>query len=101
VNGKRFSFWDEGEKSLKEAYNLAAMAAFYNLIALSVAALAPAAPTPSPSGELPACPLTIWDQICTVRSGTSVGKIQKIILFSFRKTPCFHKKQLKIVSFPG
>uniref|UniRef100_A0A804QI01 DRBM domain-containing protein n=1 Tax=Zea mays TaxID=4577 RepID=A0A804QI01_MAIZE len=49
VNGERFSSRDEGEKSLKEAYNLTAMAAFDNLIPLPAVALAPAAPAPPPS----------------------------------------------------
>jgi hypothetical protein len=91
VNGERFSSRDEGEKSLKEAYNLTAMAAFDNLIPLPAVALAPAAPAPPPSGELLACPLMKWDQICTVRSGTSMGKIQKLSCFPFEKHHVFIK----------
>ena len=59
VHDEKFSSPDEGARSTKEAYNLAAMAAFEHLAALPAAAPAlvpvPAAPAPPQPGELSVC----------------------------------------------
>ena len=59
VHDEKFSSPDEGARSTKEAYNLAAMAAFEHLAALPAAAAAlvpvPAAPAPPQPGELSVC----------------------------------------------
>ncbi|ONM37509.1 Glycosyl hydrolase family protein [Zea mays] len=69
VNGERFSSRDEGEKSLKEAYNLAAMAAFDNLIALPAAALAPAPAAPAPPSSETQLPYKSQLQIYAQKRG--------------------------------
>lgn len=97
VQDEKFSSPDEGVRSAKEAYNLAAMAAFEHLTELLAAAPdpVPVAPAPPPPGELARLAL----RLCTIFGGKNwsshlLGKIPLRL-----GTPC-HSSPFSRNTFP-